>query len=68
MDHRNPASVEHDVCALVAQRVHALALSYEDLNDHEELRRDAVLSLLIGRADPTGADRARGRRRPARAR
>ena len=65
VDHRNPASVEHDVRALVAQRVHALALGYEDLNDHDALRRDAVLSLLVGRADPTGADRARARHRGA---
>ena len=64
-DHRNAASVEHDVRALVAQRVHALALGYEDLNDHDALRRDAVLSLLVGRTDPTGADRARHRHRGA---
>ena len=64
-DHRNAASVEHDVRALVAQRVHALALGYEDLNDHDALRRDAVLSLLVGRMDPTGAERARQRYRGA---
>ena len=64
-DHRNAASVEHDVHALVAQRVHALALGYEDLNDHDALRRDAVLSLLVGRMDPTGAERARQRHRGA---
>ena len=64
-DHRNAASVEHDVRALVAQRVHALALGYEDLNDHDALRRDAVLSLLVGRMDPTGAERARQRHRGA---
>ena len=64
-DHRNAASVEHDVRALVAKRVHALALGYEDLNDHDALRRDAVLSLLTGRADPTGADRVRRRHRGA---
>ncbi len=64
-DHRNAASVEHGVRALVAQRVHALALGYEDLNDHDALRRDAVLSLLVGRMDPTGAERARQRHRGA---
>ena len=46
VDHRNPSSVEHDVRTLLAQRVYAMALGYEDLNDHDDLRRDALLSLL----------------------
>ena len=52
VDHRNPLSVEHDVRTLLAQRVYAMALGYEDLNDHDELRRDALLSLLAGKTDP----------------
>ena len=39
---------------LVAQRVYGLALGYEDLNDHEELRRDPLLAVLAEKADPTG--------------
>ena len=65
VDHRNPLSVEHDVRTLLAQRVYAMALGYEDLNDHDELRRDALLSLLAGKTDPTGADRVRDRDRGA---
>ena len=47
--------------ALVAQRVYALALGYEDLNDHDELRRDSLLALLVGRSDLTGRGRWRAR-------
>src|SRR5262245_5695470 len=39
-DHRDPDLIEHTVGELVAQRVFALALGYEDLNDHDDLRRD----------------------------
>ena len=65
VDYRNPSSVEHDVRTLLAQRVYALALGYEDLNDHDELRRDALLSLAAGKVDPTGAGRVRERDRGA---
>ena len=50
---------------LLAQRVYALALGYEDLNDHDELRRDALLSPAAGKVDPTGAGRVRERDRGA---
>lgn len=56
-DHRNPALVEHSVEELVRQRVFALALAYEDLNDHDELRTDPLLATVVGKADPTGSDR-----------
>lgn len=39
-DHRRPALVVHEVETLVLQRLYGLALGYEDLNDHEELRHD----------------------------
>ena len=39
-DPRRQASVDHDSLSLLRQRVYALALGYEDLNDHESLRRD----------------------------
>jgi DDE family transposase len=56
-DQRNPAYVEHSVEELVRQRVFGLALAYEDLNDHEELRADPLLATVVGKADPTGNDR-----------
>jgi hypothetical protein len=60
-DHRDPDLIEHPVEDLVAQRVYALALGYEDLNDHDELRRDPLLATLVGKADPTGQTRSRAR-------
>jgi Transposase DDE domain group 1 len=62
-DHRQAERIEHRVEELVAQRVYGLALGYEDLNDHEELRRDPLLAVLADKADPTGASRARERDR-----
>jgi hypothetical protein len=56
-DHRNPALVEHSIEELVRQRVFGLALGYEDLNDHDELRTDPLLASVVGKADPTGSDR-----------
>ena len=64
-DYRTPASVEHGVRALVAQRIYGLALGYEDLNDHGALRQDALLALLVGTSDPTGSQRVRARDRGA---
>jgi hypothetical protein len=50
-DGRHPALVTHRVRTLVAQRVFGLALGYEDLVDHDDLRRDPVLSALLSRFD-----------------
>ena len=60
-DHRDPERSEHELDCLVAQRVMAIALGYEDLNDHDQLRDDSVLALAVGRGDITGADRVRER-------
>ena len=46
-----PEWVEHTVAEMVAQRVYGLALGYEDLNDHEELRRDPLLQLMSGKRE-----------------
>jgi DDE family transposase len=51
-DYRNPDLIEHPVEQLVAQRVYGLALGYEDLNDHEELRNDPLLAVLVEKGDP----------------
>src|SRR5271157_5403753 len=50
-DYRNPDLLEHPVEELVAQRVYGLALGYEDLNDHEELRNDPLLAVLVEKGD-----------------
>ena len=60
-DHRDPDLIEHAVEELIAQRVYALALGYEDLNDHDDLRHDPLLAVLVGKKDPLG--RTRGRKR-----
>jgi len=51
LDGRNPALVKHSVCEMVSQRVCGLALGYEDLNDHEQLRNDPLLRVLAGKAN-----------------
>jgi hypothetical protein len=44
--------IEHSIEQMIRQRVYALALGYEDLNDHEQLRQDPLLSALAGKAQP----------------
>jgi len=60
-DLRNPKMIEHPVAELIAQRVYGLALGYEDLNDHDELRQDPLLAVLVGKEDPEGETRVRQR-------
>ena len=63
IDHRDSKLIEHTVEHLVAQRVYGLALGYEDLNDHDQLRHDPLMAVLVGKTDPTGQDRVRERDR-----
>ena len=60
-DHRNADLIEHTVEELIRQRVYGIAIGYEDLNDHGQLRDDALLATLVGKTDPTGVDRRRER-------
>jgi hypothetical protein len=62
-DHRDEDLIEHSVEELLRQRIFALALGYEDLNDHDGLRHDPLLAALVGKRDPTGGDRVRQRDR-----
>jgi hypothetical protein len=48
-DARRPELIEHEVTTLVGQRVMAIALGYEDLIDHDELRHDPVLAVVAGK-------------------
>ena len=57
IDRRNPDLIEHSVRSMVAQRVLGLALGYEDLNDHDVLRRDPLLAAIVGERDILGARR-----------
>ena len=56
-DFRDPELVEHTVEELLKQRIFALTLGYEDLNDHDQLRTDPLLATLVGKRDVTGAER-----------
>ena len=57
VDRRDARFVEHGVGELVAQRLYALALGYEDLNDHADLRRDPLLAVAANKPDPLGTKR-----------
>ena len=48
-DGRSASMVEHSLATMVGQRVFGLALGYEDLNDHDHLRHDPVMSVLAGK-------------------
>jgi hypothetical protein len=48
-DARDSRYIEHTVATLVGQRVFGIALGYEDLNDHDDLRHDPVMSVLAGK-------------------
>lgn len=56
-DERHPELIEHSVDALIKQRVYGIALGYEDLNDHDQLRHDPLLAVLCDKSDPLGNDR-----------
>jgi len=57
VDYRDQRYIEHSVQELLSQRIHGLVLGYEDLNDHDHLRRDPVHGLICGKRDPLGQDR-----------
>lgn len=56
-DQRDSRFVEHSLPQLLAQRIQGLVLGYEDLNDHDQLRRDPVFATACHRPDPLGLDR-----------
>jgi hypothetical protein len=56
-DARHPVFVDHSVEQLLAQRLHGLALGYQDLNDHDTLRLDPLLAVAADKQDPLGRDR-----------
>lgn len=58
-DFRDPTRIEHTVEEMARQRVYGLALGYEDLVDHDDLRRDPLLASVVGKRDPKGMKRRR---------
>ena len=48
--------IEHEVVTLVGQRVFGIALGYEDLNDHDELRHDPMMAVLAGKLEARRED------------
>ena len=51
LDGREQDRIEHSILEMVSQRVYGLALGYEDLNDHEQLRQDPLFGVLAGREE-----------------
>src|SRR5271154_2966888 len=51
LDGRNQEQVEHSLLEMLSQRIYGLALGYEDINDHEQLRTDPVFGILAGREE-----------------
>src|SRR6267143_310990 len=62
-DYRSVKQIEHPLLDLLMQRLFGLALGYEDLNDHDELRRDPMLAVALGKDDPQGEQRRRAQDR-----
>ena len=50
-DVRRQELIEHEVVTLIRQRVFGIALGYEDLNDHDELRHDPLMAVLAGKLE-----------------
>jgi hypothetical protein len=55
-DHRRADLIEHEIGTLVGQRVFGIALGYEDLNDHDQLRHDPVMATLAGKLEARRRD------------
>jgi len=57
IDQRDPRYCDHTLSELLTQRLYGMALGYEDLNDHDTLRRDPLLAVACDKREPLGADR-----------
>jgi Transposase DDE domain group 1 len=62
-DERQQVFVDHSVRQLLTQRIYGLALGYEDVNDHAQLRCDPLLATACDKRDPLGEDRFNPRHR-----
>jgi len=59
IDYRDQRYCEHSVEELLKQRIYGIALGYEDLIDHDDLRVEPLLAVTIGKKEPEGVDRRR---------
>ncbi len=57
-DERRREYIQHEVATLVGHRVFGIALGYEDINDHDELRHDPMMAILAGKLAARREDRA----------
>ena len=55
-DGRSPDRVEHEIATMVGQRVFGIALGYEDLVDHDQLRHDPAMAILAGKLEARRSD------------
>jgi hypothetical protein len=55
-DARDPEAVEHSVRTLLGQRIFGMALAYEDVNDHEQLRSDPLFGAALGKLESQRSD------------
>jgi Transposase DDE domain group 1 len=53
-DKRDPDKIEHSLESMLRQRIYGLALGYEDLNDHDTLRKDLLWQTASERTEETG--------------
>jgi len=60
-DYRKADQIEHPLLDLIAQRVFGLALGYEDLNDHDALRRDPMLAVALSKGEHRRRAQDRGK-------
>ena len=51
LDGRNQTMIDHSILEMLSQRIYGLALGYEDINDHEQLRKDPIFGILAGREE-----------------
>lgn len=55
-DRRDAGLIEHSVRTLLGQRIFGMALAYEDLNDHDQLRSDPLLGAALGKLTAQRSD------------
>lgn len=54
-DYRDPSRATHSLLDLLKQRIFAICMGYEDLIDHETLRDDGILAVLVGKPEVVGS-------------